>query len=202
MPRRSRARSSGARPSFRTRSGIPTEGRKRRTARRSCRGPSCRARTSTGPTIVRRRHAPHRTIIYETHVKGISKRHPDVPPELQGTYAGLAHPAVVGHLPEAGRDHGRAAAGPPVHPLAAPGRTEPAQLLGLRLDRFPCPAQRVRERRPAWRAGRGVQGHGPDPARRRNRGDPRRRLQPHRRRQSPRARCSRSRASTTRPTTA
>jgi glycogen operon protein len=48
------------------------------------------------------RHPPHRTIIYEAHVKGISKRHPDVPPELQGTYAGLAHPAVTGHLQKLG----------------------------------------------------------------------------------------------------
>ena len=38
------------------------------------------------------------TIIYETHVKGISRRHPDVPAGLQGTYAGLAHPAIVEHL--------------------------------------------------------------------------------------------------------
>jgi glycogen operon protein len=38
------------------------------------------------------------TIIYETHVKGFSKRHPDVPPELRGTYAGLAHRAAVEHL--------------------------------------------------------------------------------------------------------
>jgi glycogen operon protein len=48
------------------------------------------------------RHAPHRTIIYETHVKGLTKRHPDVPPEVQGTYAGLAHPAVVRHLEHLG----------------------------------------------------------------------------------------------------
>ncbi|MST34451.1 glycogen debranching protein GlgX, partial [Acidimicrobiaceae bacterium USS-CC1] len=38
------------------------------------------------------------TIVYETHVKGISATHPDVPAELRGTYAGLAHPAVVDHL--------------------------------------------------------------------------------------------------------
>ncbi|MBA8815920.1 glycogen operon protein [Microbacterium halimionae] len=38
-----------------------------------------------------------RTVIYETHVKGISKRHPDVPPSLHGTYAGLAHPAMIEH---------------------------------------------------------------------------------------------------------
>ncbi len=38
------------------------------------------------------------TIIYETHVKGISMRHPGVPAQLRGTYAGLAHPAIVEHL--------------------------------------------------------------------------------------------------------
>ncbi len=38
------------------------------------------------------------SIIYETHVKGLTMRHPAVPPELRGTYAGLAHPAVIEHL--------------------------------------------------------------------------------------------------------
>ena len=38
------------------------------------------------------------TVVYETHVKGITARHPDVPEEVRGTYAGLAHPAVVDHL--------------------------------------------------------------------------------------------------------
>jgi isoamylase len=37
-------------------------------------------------------------VIYETHVKGLTMRHPAVPSELRGTYAGLAHPAVVDHL--------------------------------------------------------------------------------------------------------
>jgi isoamylase len=40
----------------------------------------------------------HETIIYETHVKGITATHPDVPPDLRGTYAGLAHPAVIDYL--------------------------------------------------------------------------------------------------------
>ncbi len=40
----------------------------------------------------------HETIIYETHVKGFTKLHPDIPEELQGTYAGLAHPAAIAHL--------------------------------------------------------------------------------------------------------
>ena len=44
----------------------------------------------------------HETIIYETHVKGISALHPDVPEPLRGTYAGLAHPAVLGHLQKLG----------------------------------------------------------------------------------------------------
>jgi isoamylase len=38
------------------------------------------------------------TVIYECHVKGATKLHPDVPAGLQGTYAGLAHPAFVQHL--------------------------------------------------------------------------------------------------------
>ena len=42
------------------------------------------------------------TVIYETHVKGFTKRHPDVPKEIQGTYAGLAHPAAIGYLTDLG----------------------------------------------------------------------------------------------------
>ncbi|TML90123.1 MAG: glycogen debranching protein GlgX [Actinobacteria bacterium] len=40
----------------------------------------------------------HETVIYETHVRGFTARHPDVPDALRGTYAGLAHPAAIGHL--------------------------------------------------------------------------------------------------------
>ena len=40
----------------------------------------------------------HKTIIYELHVKGFTMRHPGVPPELRGTYAGLTCPAVVDYL--------------------------------------------------------------------------------------------------------
>jgi isoamylase len=42
------------------------------------------------------------TVVYETHVKGISMRHPDVPEELRGTYAGLAHPAITSYLRDLG----------------------------------------------------------------------------------------------------
>jgi glycogen operon protein len=42
------------------------------------------------------------TLIYEAHVKGLTQLHPDVPEELRGTYAGLAHPAVTEHLTRLG----------------------------------------------------------------------------------------------------
>jgi glycogen operon protein len=38
------------------------------------------------------------TVIYELHVKGFTHLHPEVPKELRGTYAGLAHPAVISYL--------------------------------------------------------------------------------------------------------
>jgi len=38
------------------------------------------------------------TIIYEVHIKGFTMRHPDIPPELRGTYAGLGHEAAIAHL--------------------------------------------------------------------------------------------------------
>jgi len=42
------------------------------------------------------------TIIYEVHVKGFTEKHPDVPEDLRGTYAGLAHPAAIAHLQNLG----------------------------------------------------------------------------------------------------
>jgi isoamylase len=44
----------------------------------------------------------HKSIIYEAHVKGLTMLHPVVPQELRGTYAGLAHPAVISYLKELG----------------------------------------------------------------------------------------------------
>jgi isoamylase len=44
----------------------------------------------------------HKTLIYEVHVKGFTARHPKVPKELRGTYAGLTHPAVVDYLKSLG----------------------------------------------------------------------------------------------------
>lgn len=43
-----------------------------------------------------------RTAVYEAHLRGLTVLHPDVPPELRGTWAGLAHPAVVEHLTRLG----------------------------------------------------------------------------------------------------
>lgn len=44
----------------------------------------------------------HETVIYETHVKGFTKLHPDIPEELRGTYAGMAHSAAIEHLQRLG----------------------------------------------------------------------------------------------------
>jgi glycogen operon protein len=44
----------------------------------------------------------HETVIYEAHVRGLTLRHPDVPADQRGTYAGLAHPAVIEHLARLG----------------------------------------------------------------------------------------------------
>ncbi|HTS79049.1 MAG TPA: glycogen debranching protein GlgX [Myxococcaceae bacterium] len=37
-------------------------------------------------------------VVYETHVKGFTMRHPEIPEYLRGTYGGFAHPVVVDHL--------------------------------------------------------------------------------------------------------
>jgi isoamylase len=44
----------------------------------------------------------HRTVLYEAHVKGLTMLHPELPQEIRGTYAALAHPAVIEHLVELG----------------------------------------------------------------------------------------------------
>ena len=42
------------------------------------------------------------SVIYEVHVKGFTKAHPDVPAELRGTYEGMASPAAIAHLKRLG----------------------------------------------------------------------------------------------------
>ena len=44
----------------------------------------------------------NQTIIYETHVKGLTQQNPDIPENLRGTYAGLVHPAAIAHLKSLG----------------------------------------------------------------------------------------------------
>ncbi|GMA91897.1 glycogen operon protein GlgX homolog [Homoserinibacter gongjuensis] len=42
------------------------------------------------------------TVIYEAHLKGLTRLNPEVPEQLRGTYAGLAHPATIAYLTELG----------------------------------------------------------------------------------------------------
>ncbi len=43
-----------------------------------------------------------RQVIFEIHVRGFTMTHPDVPPEIRGTFAALGHPAIIGHLAHLG----------------------------------------------------------------------------------------------------
>ncbi len=44
----------------------------------------------------------HETVIYEAHVKGLTMTHPEIPEEIRGTYAALAHPVMIEHLQKLG----------------------------------------------------------------------------------------------------
>jgi glycogen operon protein len=44
----------------------------------------------------------HRTIIYEAHVRGLTKLHPEIPENIRGTYTAIAHPVIIKHLKEMG----------------------------------------------------------------------------------------------------
>ena len=44
----------------------------------------------------------HKTIIYETHVRGFTKTHPDIPEHIRGTYAAISHPVTVEYLKKLG----------------------------------------------------------------------------------------------------
>ncbi|HET9257901.1 MAG TPA: glycogen debranching protein GlgX [Pseudonocardiaceae bacterium] len=55
--------------------------------------------TPGGPDTGTRPDVPwEQTMIYELHVRGFTRTHPEVPPELRGTYLGLAHPSVISYL--------------------------------------------------------------------------------------------------------
>jgi isoamylase len=53
-----------------------------------------------GDTQLQHRSAD--SVLYEVHVKGFTMRHPDIPPELRGTYAGLGHEAATSYLRDLG----------------------------------------------------------------------------------------------------
>lgn len=53
---------------------------------------------TASPPPLRPRIAPRDRVIYELHVKGFTRLHPDVPEEIRGTFAGLGHPAAIAHL--------------------------------------------------------------------------------------------------------
>ena len=44
----------------------------------------------------------HQSVIYETHVKGFTAMHPDIPQEIRGTYAAMGHPVTIKYLRELG----------------------------------------------------------------------------------------------------
>jgi isoamylase len=48
------------------------------------------------------RHEYADTVIYEAHVKGLTQTHPDVPEQIRGTYAAVAHPVIIEHLKSLG----------------------------------------------------------------------------------------------------
>ena len=48
------------------------------------------------------RHEYHDSVIYEAHVKGLTMTHPDVPEDIRGTYAAIAHPSIIKHLTDLG----------------------------------------------------------------------------------------------------
>ncbi len=55
-------------------------------------------RAPPAPPVARPDVPWSRTVIYELHVRGFTMRHPDIPPPIRGTFAGLAHPAAIAHL--------------------------------------------------------------------------------------------------------
>ena len=139
------------------------------------------------------------TVIYELHVRGFTKLHPDVPRAPARHLPGARAPGGDRLPGAARRDRGRAAAGAHVRRRAVAAQAWRAQLLGLLDARLPRPARGVRER--AGPGGRRVPHDGRRAARRRHRGDPRRGVQPHVRGRGGRADAVTARVSTRRRTT-
>ena len=71
------------------------------------------------------------SVIYETHVKGFSFRNPDIPENLRGTYAGLAHPSSIEYFKNLGITAVELLADSSLHRRRASRRKGAARLLGL-----------------------------------------------------------------------
>ena len=122
-----------------------------------------------------------RTVIYECHVRGLTKLHPGRARAAARHLPRARHGPGPGAPARARRDRRRAHAGPPLRHRACTSRRAASPTTGA-TTRSPS-SRRTRgyaDGRPR-QPGRRVQDHGEAPARRRHRGDPRRRLQPHRR---------------------
>ena len=151
------------------------------TAPRTCPGPWCTTRSSTGATTGLPDVELNESVIYEVHVKGFTARHPDIPEAQRGTYSGLAHPAAIEHLTGLGVT---AVELLPVHQFVHDAHLIERGLRnywGYNSIGFLAPHNEYAATGQQRRAGRRVQGDGPRAARGGHRGDPRRRLQPHRR---------------------
>ena len=117
-----------------------------------------------------------RTVIYEAHLRGLTMLRPDIRPNERGTFAALADANVIRLLAAARYHRDRAAADPRLRAGPHADRARPEELLGLQFNR-------LFRHRAALSVGRLAQrnaGGGAPTARSRHRGDPRRRLQPHR----------------------
>ena len=156
---RSRARSTGTTRCSPTTSAKAETHQRRRLSARTCmhgRGHQPLLRLGRRPPP---RRPCHESVIYEAHVKGLTKLHPEVPEELRGTYAGVAHPAVIAHLQTLGVTAIELHAGAPVrrrrHPAgqgpdATTGATTPSASSPRTNGTAPpaTPASRCRSSRP------------------------------------------------------
>ena len=94
------------------------------------------------------------TVIYEIHVKGFTMRNAEIPEDLRGTYAGLAHPSSLEYLQQLGVT---AVELMPVHHFVDAGHLVDrglVQLLGLRLHRILRAGERYLSGRWQRRSGR------------------------------------------------
>ncbi len=124
------------------------------------------------------------TLIYELHVKGFTKLHPDVPEKQRGTYAGVGSDASIRYLKSLGVT---AVELLPVHEFLDDRHLVDRKLVnywGYNTLGFFAPAPRYSSESGGGRCPR-VQDHGPQPARGRNRGHSGRRLQPYGRGEPP-----------------